>query len=64
MLSRRGLDVPPEAIDRDRAGSSISLVLWGAAERLARDFLKGGRSQHLEEGSMSYPQLQGLFPGK
>ena len=51
-------------VRRLSAGSSIAQVLWGTAERLARDFLKGGRSQHLEEGSMSYPQLQGLFPGK
>ena len=51
-------------VRRLSAGSSISQVLWGTAERLARDFLKGGRSQHLEEGSMPYPQLQGLFPGK
>lgn len=46
------------------AGSSISQVLWGTAERLVKDFLKGGGSQHLEEGSMPYQQLQGLFPGK
>ena len=49
-------------VRRLSAGSSISQVLWGTAERLARDFLKSGRSEHLEQGSMSYPQLQGLFP--
>jgi len=51
-------------VRRLSAGSGISQVLWGTAERLARDFLKGGRSEHMEEGSMSYPQLQGLFPAK
>jgi 2-methylisocitrate lyase-like PEP mutase family enzyme len=51
-------------VRRLSAGSGISQVLWGTAERLARDFLKGSRSEHMEEGSMSYPQLQGLFPGK
>ena len=51
-------------VRRLSAGSGISQVLWGTAERLARDFLKSGRSEPLEEDSMPYAQLQGLFPGK
>jgi 2-methylisocitrate lyase-like PEP mutase family enzyme len=51
-------------VRRLSAGSGISQVLLGIAGRLARDFLKSGRSEPLEEGSMPYPQLQGLFPGK
>jgi len=48
-------------VRRLSAGSGISQVLWGAAEKLASDFLKSGRSEPLEEASMPYPQLQGLF---
>jgi 2-methylisocitrate lyase-like PEP mutase family enzyme len=51
-------------VRRLSAGSSISQVLWGTAERLAKDFLEGGRSEHLEQGSMSYSHLQGIYPGK
>ncbi|HEY2782352.1 MAG TPA: isocitrate lyase/phosphoenolpyruvate mutase family protein [Steroidobacteraceae bacterium] len=51
-------------VRRLSAGSAISQVLWGTAALLARDFLNSGRSDPLSEGSMPYPQLQGLFPEK
>jgi 2-methylisocitrate lyase-like PEP mutase family enzyme len=51
-------------VRRLSAGSGISQVLWGKAVTLARDFLSGGRSDPLSEGSMPYPQLQELFPGR
>jgi len=51
-------------VRRLSAGSGISQMLWGQAERLARDFLDTGRSESLAEGSMPYPQLQALFAGK
>jgi 2-methylisocitrate lyase-like PEP mutase family enzyme len=49
-------------VRRLSAGSGISQVLWGTAEKLAKDFLNSGRSEPLEEASMPYAQLQGLFP--
>ena len=49
------------AVRRLSAGSGISQVLWGRAEKLARDFLQGGSSEPLSEASMPYAQLQGLF---
>jgi 2-methylisocitrate lyase-like PEP mutase family enzyme len=51
-------------VRRLSAGSGISQMLWGQAERLARDFLDTGRSESMAEGSMPYAQLQALFPGK
>ena len=52
------------SVRRLSSGSGISQMLWGQAERLARDFLDTGRSESLAEGSMPYPQLQALFAGK
>jgi 2-methylisocitrate lyase-like PEP mutase family enzyme len=51
-------------VHRLSAGSGISQMLWGQAERLAKDFLVTGRSESMVEGSMPYGQLQGLFAGK
>jgi 2-methylisocitrate lyase-like PEP mutase family enzyme len=51
-------------VRRLSAGSGISQVLWGAAERLGRDFLDNGRSEPLSQAAMPYPQLQELFPAK
>ena len=51
-------------VRRLSAGSGISQVLWGTAERLGRDFLNNGRSEPLSEVAMPYPQLQELFPAK
>jgi 2-methylisocitrate lyase-like PEP mutase family enzyme len=51
-------------VRRLSAGSGISQVLWGTAERLGRDFLDTGRSEPLSQVAMPYPQLQELFPGK
>jgi 2-methylisocitrate lyase-like PEP mutase family enzyme len=51
-------------VRRLSAGSGISQMLWGQAERLAKDFLAAGRSESMAEGSMPYAQLQGLFVGK
>jgi 2-methylisocitrate lyase-like PEP mutase family enzyme len=48
-------------VRRLSAGSGISQMLWGQAEKLARDFLATGRSESMAEGAMSYGQLQGLF---
>jgi 2-methylisocitrate lyase-like PEP mutase family enzyme len=48
-------------VRRLSAGSAISQVLWGRAATLARDFLDGG-SDLFSEASMSYAQLQELFP--
>ncbi|MEP6898820.1 MAG: isocitrate lyase/phosphoenolpyruvate mutase family protein [Rhodanobacter sp.] len=48
-------------VRRLSAGSGISQMLWGHAERLAKDFLDTGRSESMAEGSMPYAQLQGLF---
>jgi 2-methylisocitrate lyase-like PEP mutase family enzyme len=48
-------------VRRLSAGSGISQMLWGQAEKLAKDFLATGRSESMSEGSMSYAQLQGLF---
>ncbi|HEY0198914.1 MAG TPA: isocitrate lyase/phosphoenolpyruvate mutase family protein [Rhodanobacter sp.] len=51
-------------VRRLSAGSGISQMLWGQAEKLARDFLDTGRSESMAEGSMPYAQLQALFTGK
>jgi 2-methylisocitrate lyase-like PEP mutase family enzyme len=51
-------------VRRLSAGSGIAQVLWGKAEALAQDFLQGGRSEPLSEGSLSYARLQGLFSEK
>jgi 2-methylisocitrate lyase-like PEP mutase family enzyme len=51
-------------VRRLSAGSGISRVMWGAADRLGRDFLSTGRSQPLSETAMPYAQLQELFPAK
>ncbi|MEQ5841942.1 isocitrate lyase/phosphoenolpyruvate mutase family protein [Paraburkholderia acidicola] len=48
-------------VRRLSAGSGIPQLLWGQAEKLAREFLESGRSEPMSEGSMPYPQLQGLF---
>jgi 2-methylisocitrate lyase-like PEP mutase family enzyme len=48
-------------VRRLSAGSGISQMLWGQAQRLARDFLDSGRSESIAEGAMPYPQLQALF---
>ncbi|MCX4163545.1 MULTISPECIES: isocitrate lyase/phosphoenolpyruvate mutase family protein [Paraburkholderia] len=48
-------------VRRLSAGSGIPQLLWGQAEKLARAFLESGRSEPMSEGSMPYPQLQGLF---
>ena len=59
--------LPPAAqlgelgVRRLSAGSGISQMLWGQARTLAQDFLESGRSEPMGEGSMPYPQLQGLF---
>lgn len=50
-------------VRRLSAGSGISQMLWGQAEKLARDFLATGRSESMAEGAMPYPQLQALFTG-
>lgn len=51
-------------VRRLSAGSGIPQMLWGHAERLARDFLDTGRSESMAEGAMPYPQLQALFAGE
>jgi 2-methylisocitrate lyase-like PEP mutase family enzyme len=51
-------------VRRLSAGSGISQVLWGTAQRLGRDFLSNGRSDPLSEVAMPYPQLQELFSAK
>lgn len=51
-------------VRRLSAGSGISQVVWGVADRLGRDFLSAGRSEPLSEAAMPYPQLQKLFPAK
>lgn len=50
-------------VRRLSAGSGIPQMLWGHAEKLARDFLDTGRSESMAEGAMPYPQLQALFAG-
>jgi len=47
-------------VSRLSAGSGIPQVLWAQAEKLAKNFLEGGRSEDLK-GQMPYPQLQALF---
>jgi hypothetical protein len=39
-------------------------VVWAKAAALAREFLESGRSDPLSEASMSYPELQEIFPAK
>ena len=51
-------------VRRLSAGSGISQMLWGQAEKLAKDFLEHGRSETMAEGAMSYAQLQALFAEK
>jgi 2-methylisocitrate lyase-like PEP mutase family enzyme len=51
-------------VRRLSAGTGITQVAWGAAERLTRDFLKSGGSAPMYKGSVPYTQLQELFPGK
>jgi 2-methylisocitrate lyase-like PEP mutase family enzyme len=50
-------------VRRFSAGSSISQMLWGQAETLARDFLDSGRSESLAKGAMPYARIQALFDG-
>jgi 2-methylisocitrate lyase-like PEP mutase family enzyme len=49
-------------VRRLSAGSGLSQVLWGRAEKLAKEFLATGRSELLGESAMPYRQLQDLFP--
>jgi 2-methylisocitrate lyase-like PEP mutase family enzyme len=51
-------------VRRLSAGSGIAQMLWGHAEKLARDFLDTGRSESMADGAMPYPQLQALFLGR
>ncbi|WP_158886254.1 isocitrate lyase/phosphoenolpyruvate mutase family protein [Rhodanobacter sp. L36] len=51
-------------VRRLSAGSGISQMLWGQAEKLAKDFLDHGRSEPMAEGAMPYAQLQALFAEK
>jgi 2-methylisocitrate lyase-like PEP mutase family enzyme len=48
-------------VRRLSAGSGISQMLWGQAEKLAKDFLDTGRSESMAEGAMPYPRLQALY---
>ncbi|WP_426700264.1 isocitrate lyase/PEP mutase family protein [Rhodanobacter sp. Col0626] len=48
-------------VRRLSAGSGISQMLWGQAEKLAKDFLATSDSGSMSEGSMPYSQLQALF---
>jgi 2-methylisocitrate lyase-like PEP mutase family enzyme len=65
VMAWPGLADAPElgrlGVRRLSAGSGIPQRLWGTAEKLAGDFLGSGRSEPLQEGSMPYAQLQGLF---
>jgi len=48
-------------VRRLSAGSGIAQVAMATVERLAENFLQGGSSAPLFEGTMPYPQLQSLF---
>jgi 2-methylisocitrate lyase-like PEP mutase family enzyme len=47
-------------VRRLSAGSGITQVIWGQAEKLAADFLQGGDSSKLA-GQIAYGRMQGLF---
>jgi 2-methylisocitrate lyase-like PEP mutase family enzyme len=51
-------------VRRLSAGSAICQVLWGHADKLARDFLESGSSEPLADTSMPYPRLQRIFAAK
>jgi 2-methylisocitrate lyase-like PEP mutase family enzyme len=49
-------------VHRLSAGSGISQVIWQKAATLAKDFLQSGSSDPLSQASMTYLELQALFP--
>jgi len=51
-------------VKRISAGSGIAQRVWAEAERLARDFLRDGRSEPLSEGALDYGRLQQLFSAR
>jgi 2-methylisocitrate lyase-like PEP mutase family enzyme len=51
-------------VRRLSAGTGITQVALGIAEKLARDFLKNGGSAPMYKGFVPYSQLQDLFPDK
>ena len=51
-------------VKRISAGSGIAQRVWAEAERLARDFLKDGKSEPLAVGGMDYGRLQHLFAAR
>jgi 2-methylisocitrate lyase-like PEP mutase family enzyme len=65
LLAWPGLPAAAElgtlGVKRISAGSGIAQRVWAEAERLARDFLRDGRSEPLSEGGMNYGHLQQLF---
>jgi len=51
-------------VKRVSAGSGIAQRVWAEAERLARDFLRDGKSAPLSEGALDYGRLQQLFSAR
>ena len=48
-------------VRRLSAGSAISQLVWGQAERAARSFLETGHSDPLSAGSKPFAEMQQLF---